>query len=164
MKRFTLVSLCFIVSTAGASVAAETPKPMSEAETLLAAIDEPLTMQAIADAGLTETMAIGRLDDAEARRYIRLRAVSALGYFRTPTARARVEAAATKDADLEVRIQAVTTLARAFGAGDVTGVIALLSSLRRAAPERLTQAIDAELRLLEPRAPVSPASGSPLNR
>lgn len=119
----------FIVLTLASSAAAQTPAvnvPLPER--LLAAIDVPLTLDTIERAGLTEAVALRVLGDAGRTRYERLRAASALPFFATSTARATLERVALQDSDIELRVQAITGLARGFGASDPSGVRAALDA------------------------------------
>ena len=116
---------------------------------LLAAIDVPLTVERLTAVGLDETYATGVLADAEASRYVRARALGALGLLGTETAKARVEGVLREDLDPELRIQAAISLARAFARVDVVGVKATLRGVVVGAPEGLRRAIEAELSRLD---------------
>ena len=125
--RASLVLVLNLSLAAGAAAqapTAEVPLP----ERLLAAIDVPLTLDTIERAGLTEAVALRVLGDATRTRYERLRAASALPFFATATARAALERVASTDSDLELRVQAVTGLARGFGLTDPQGVRATLDA------------------------------------
>jgi hypothetical protein len=135
-------------------------------ERLLAAVDVPLTGELIARTGLTEATAARLLGDTKQRRYLRLRALSALPFFATPTARALVEATLARDADEVLRVQAATSLARGFGGADPVGVATHLQQASRRATPAVAEAIAAELALLQPRLPApgrepGPTTGVP---
>jgi len=147
MNRLMILSLLALAAPAGA----EPPAPRTAA-TLLGAIDVPLTPEAMARAGVTEAFATETLGRATARRYLRQRAVSALGLLGTDTARRIVERTARKDADVQVRVQAVISLARAFGPTDRAAVATTLRELSGDAPAPVVKAARAELeRLLAPK-------------
>jgi len=116
------LNMCLAASAAAQTPSNDVPLP----ERLLAAIDVPLTLDTIERAGLTEAAALRVLGDGKRTRYERLRAASALPFFATATARAALERAAAADSDLELRVQAVTGLARGFGLADPLGVRAAL--------------------------------------
>lgn len=144
-------------ASSAAPLPAPTPAPatadaVATGLTLLAAIDVPLTAEIITRMGLTESTATNALADRTAKRYVRLRAVGALPFFATKTARALVERTAAEDADEVVRIQAVTSLARGFGGTDRLGVLTALQALARKATPPVAEAIAAEIALLGPPA------------
>lgn len=153
MKLRSLVLAALTCSFPAVALAESLP------DVLLAAIDVPLTHEVIGRVGLTEAHAATRLADVSAKRYVRLRAVSSLPFFGTPTARALLERTAAEDRDVEVRIQAVTSLARGFGPGDPVGVLAALNGLAKGAPPKLAEAIAVEIGRLNtpPAAPSATA-------
>ncbi len=114
------------------------------AELLLGAIDVPLTDAGLARAGVTEPVALAVAADGQRRRYLRARAVAATARFRTPQGRALLERLAAHDADHEIRIQAIISLARAFGPADPAGVGAALDALAPGAPDAVRALLDAE--------------------
>ncbi|MCK6574800.1 hypothetical protein L6V77_27330 [Myxococcota bacterium] len=173
----TVLTLATIAATATAAAAdpakhaPAAPAPVAApdaatGERLLAAVDVPLTAELIARTGLTEATAVRLLGDTTQRRYLRLRALSSLPFFATPTARALVEATLARDADEVVRIQAATSLARGFGGADPVGVATHLQQASRGATPAVAEAITAELALLQPRLPApgrepGPTTGVP---
>jgi hypothetical protein len=131
---------------------------------LLAAIDVPLTADLIRQTGLSEAIATAALADAKSPRYVRLRAVSALPFFGTPTARALAERTAAEDADEVVRVQAVTSLARGFGPKDPAGVRATLRRLAAGAataPKAVAEALPGELAAFEAAVAAQTPPGTP---
>jgi hypothetical protein len=122
------------------------------AAVLLGAIDVPLTPETLAAAGLDEARATAVARDATARRYLRVRAAGALGVLGTDGARRTLEALAAEDADVEVRIQAVTALARVWAPRD-PAVAERLRALRTNAPRALDGVLAAELRKLDAQSP-----------
>ena len=118
------LNMCLAASAAAQTPSNDVPLP----ERLLAAIDVPLTLDTIERAGLTEAVALRVLGDGTRTRYERLRAASALPFFATATGRAALERVAAADSDLELRVQAVTGLARGFGLTDPQGVRAALDA------------------------------------
>ena len=139
----------------GASPAAlaESPAPADAGLRLRSALDVPRTADLIRTTNLTEATATAALADAGSPRYLRLRAVSALPFFGTPTARALAERTAAEDADEVVRVQAVTSLARGFGPKDPAGVRATLRRLAATAPKAVAEALPGELAALEAAIP-----------
>lgn len=132
---------------------ANEPKPSPAAEMLLGAIDIFLTPENIKKAGLTEAQAVTVLEDAQRKRYLRVRAVNALNLFATPTARVAIERAALQSDDYEVRRQAVVSLARGFGPGDKAGVTDALKRISQDAPVQLRSVIADEVARLHKSAP-----------
>lgn len=128
---------------------------------VLAAIDVPLTAELITRVGLTESAVTTALAETTGRRYVRLRAVGALPFFATKSARALVEQIAAGDPDEVVRIQAVTSLARGFGGADPMGVLNALRTLARTATPAVAEAIAAEWALLAPATEPGGASTRP---
>ncbi len=126
-----------------------TPATADLGARLLGALDVPLTADLIRQTGLTEATATAALADTKSPRYLRLRAVSALPFFATPTARALAERTAAEDADEVVRVQAVTSLARGFGPQDPAGVRTTLHRLARNAPKAVAEALPGELAAFE---------------
>ena len=96
---------------------------------LVDAIDIPLTPEAVARAGLTESMAAALAADTAGKRYTRVRAVGALGVIGTDSARQLIELLARADADEQVRVQAVISLARIWGGDDREAVTGFLTTL-----------------------------------
>lgn len=138
-----------LLGLAAAPAVAAPPAPTKSAELLLGAIDVLLTPENIQKAGLTEAWATAVVDDAGARRYLRARAVGALALMQTPTARARIEHAALADADDEIRIQAVISLARAFGPADREQVTRFLRGAAESGPPALRTIVHGELARLD---------------
>lgn len=103
---------------ASPALAQTTPNVSARADLLLRAIDIPLTPETIRQAGLTPADAMAVIDDDQATRYARVRAVGALGVFGTPEARRTIERLAVADPDEQVRVQALISLARVFGPDD----------------------------------------------
>ncbi len=114
------------------------------AELLLGAIDVPLTDEGLARAGVTEDVAAAVASDGQRRRYLRARAVAATARFRSAEGRALLERLAAQDADHEIRIQAIISLARAFGPADPAGVGATLDALRSDAPDAVRPLLESE--------------------
>lgn len=137
------------VALAQAPAAPAAPAATDLAARLLSAMDVPLTADLIRQTGLTEAVATAALADPRSPRYVRLRAVSALPFYGTPTARALAERTAAEDADEVVRIQAVTSLARGFGPKDPVGVRATLHRLEKGAPKAVAEALPGELAAFE---------------
>ena len=150
-----LVVLLALAAAAGPAVAQTDPRqPAAQvaptrlpaaAVLLLGAIDVPLTEQGMARAGLTEPVAAAVLSDSSRSRYLRARAVAAVARFRSPAGRALLERVAATDPDDELRIQAVISLARAFGPTDRPGVSAHLEALAHTAPGPVRGVIGNEL-------------------
>lgn len=115
------------------------------ADLLLGAIDVPIDPFTVAAAELTEARALEVAGDLNQRRYLRMRAVAALGVFASDAARATIEDFAAHDTDVEVRIQAVIMLARRFGVDAPGRITAQLLALRPAAPPALARVIRAEV-------------------
>ena len=148
MKTLVLTLLLAAPAMAQTPAKVEAPVPAT-AKILLEAIDIFLTPQMMDKAGLTEAYAQAVVA-SDARRYIRARAISALAMFATPSARATLEEAAYRDADPEIRIQAVMSLSRAFGPTDKIGVRAVLRTVAQDAPETLRRVIVREQARLSP--------------
>lgn len=122
----------------------------ARARMLVDAIDIVLTPQTVAQAGLTESMAAALAAHTAEKRYTRVRAVGALGVFGTDSARRLIELLATADADEQVRVQAVVSLARIWGADDREAVIEFLTDRLGDAPPAVDDAIARELARLYP--------------
>lgn len=116
-----------------------------QARMLVDAIDIPLTPEHVARAGLTESMAAALAADTAGKRYTRVRAVGALGIFGTDSARRLIELLATADADEQVRVQAVISLARIWGTDDREAVVGFLTERLGDAPAVVDDAIAREL-------------------
>ncbi len=144
MSARVLVLLLALAAPAMAADAAPT------AELLLGAIDVPLTPEALAAAGVDEARATAVARDPARRRYLRVRAAGALGVLGTDGARRTLEALAAEDPDVEVRIQAVTALARVWAPRD-PAVAERLRALHAGAPRALGDVLAAELARLAPR-------------
>lgn len=149
-RTTALTALALLAALSGPAVAAP-PAPTPEAEMLLGAIDVMITPATLKQAGITEAWATAVVDDIKARRYLRARAIGALAIIGTDSARARIERAASADHDLEIRIQAVISLARAFGPADEERVNGFLKGLAPEAPEALRDVLHRELTRLEKR-------------
>lgn len=133
------------VVTDGASTAPGAVAIPPQARMLVDAIDIPLTPQAVAQAGLTASMATALAADTAGKRYTRVRAVGALGIIGGDDARRLIELLATADGDEQVRIQAVVSLSRIWGADDRESVAAFLTGLLGDAPAAVDDAIAREL-------------------
>lgn len=151
-----LVALVLFVGSTAAQVVGpdgHAPKAPEAAEAavpptvrmLIDAIDIPLTPEALARVGVTEAHATALAADPAAKRYTRVRAVAALGVLGTDSARRLVELMATADADPQVRIQAVVSLSRIWGADDRAEVARFLTERLDDAPPRVDEAITREL-------------------
>lgn len=135
----------------GAPTDAVTVSPA--AELLLGAIDVPLTDEGLARAGVTEDVAAAVAADGQRKRYLRARAVAATARFRSAKGRALLERLAARDADHEIRIQSIISLARAFGPADRASVTAALQAMQPTAPATVRPLLDAELARLRASAP-----------
>lgn len=150
-----------LISTAALSLAlcgqaVAAPKALTsapaKAELVLRAVDIHLTPDVITRAGVTEQMAKALLEAPEAGPYDRVRAVSALAFFQTDTAYDLLAAQARSASEHQVRVQAVISLARAFGPADPQKVDATLAALP--ADARLARVIAEErARLARPSQP-----------
>ena len=118
------------------------------ARMLLGAFDVPLTMTNMRSVGVTEDFVLEVARNPAEQRYLRLRAVGALGLFATPRARGAVEALARSANDEEVRVQAVISLARAFKAAVSRP---LLGSLKADPSVRVSQQAKRELIRMDAR-------------
>ncbi|MFN3202204.1 MAG: hypothetical protein ACE366_27620 [Bradymonadia bacterium] len=131
MIKILTLALALAASVAGAAHAA--PAYLTDgdhrAELVLRSMDTPLTADVIAKAGITEQLAIKLLQAPEARPYDRVRAVSALAFFPTDTAFSAVAEQIRLGATESIKIQAVITLARAFGPQRSDAVKSILSAL-----------------------------------
>ncbi len=160
MKISLQLALCALLTPAFASAqvapghdhgaVADAPSPDAvaippKARMLVDAIDIPLTPAAVAYAGLTESMATALAADTASKRYTRVRAVGALGIIGTDSARRLIELLATADGDAQVRVQAVISLSRIWGADDREAVVAFLTGLLGDAPPAVDDAIAREL-------------------
>jgi HEAT repeat protein len=150
-----LLGILLLVVGAAQSAHAQYPPPQPVpagpgAMALLGGVDVPLSLPAMSRAGLTQAVARDVLANPTRRRYLRVRAITALAHHASPEARAAIEDA-LGDVDREVRIQAAFTLARRFGPADAVQVAdRLRAALSRAdADER--QRLVGELSRLEGR-------------
>lgn len=147
LSALTLV--CALAADAGADDPYIPPSAGLSADVLLKAIDIPLTAENVKQAGLTEKQALAALDDPKSRRYTRMRALSALAFLPSDTARAAIERIAKADADEVVQEQAIITLARAFGPKDPKTVRGFLEFIaKQELTARVADRITAELKTL----------------
>ena len=135
--------------------------PTDRAELLLGAIDVLLTAENMAAVGLDEARLLRVARDQTRRRYLRVRAVGGLGILGTAEGRRLTSTLAATDPDVEVRIQAVLSLARGFGRADPDGVARELRRLASEAPPAVGAMAQAELRRLEARPPASAVRAEP---
>lgn len=119
------------------------------ADLLLGSIDVVLDPMTIAAADLTEEHALAVAQDAQARRYLRVRAVGALGIFGSAQAQAALRDFAQFDLDVEVRIQAVISLTH-LGNRAPGETTAFLMGVAETAPPALERVIIRSVRRLLP--------------
>lgn len=124
------------------------PAQPARVDMLLDAIDIVISPMRIVEAGLTEEYAIAMAVDANQRRYRRVRATGALGIFGSARAHAVLLDLARGDTDVEVRIQAVTSLVYAFKEAAPGGLAAELLAIAEDAPPALRRTILRQARAL----------------
>jgi len=130
---------------AAPDIASDAPTLTPDARMLVDAIDIPLTPATVARAGLTESMAAALALETTGKRYTRVRAVGALGVLGTDSARRLIELLATADADEQVRVQAVISVSRIWGADDRDAVTGFLNDRLGDASPVVADAIAREL-------------------
>jgi len=124
---------------------------------LIGAPDIVFTKTELERLNIDEAWLLTLVRDMSQTRYVRQRAIGALAILGSTQARVEIERIATNDTDLEVRAQAIRSLAWTYGPRDPEGVRELLTRLRRDLDPatRAARIIDAELVRL------APASGVP---
>lgn len=156
MIRFVLVLIVAITSLAPLTLSAEEPHgethTAQEKMLLIGAPDIIFTKTDLERLDIGEAWLMTLVRDTSQTRYVRQRAIGALAMLGSPQARAEIERIAARDADLEVRAQAVRSLAWSFGPKDPAGVRKTLKHLRQDLDPatRVARVIDAELVKLAP--------------
>lgn len=150
-----MIALFLILSLAAPAQATQVAQDTQVAQAakarvdlLLNAIDVLLSPMAIAEVGLTEDYAVALATDSMQRRYLRVRATGALAMFGSARARTVLLALARTDTDVEVRIQAVTSLVYWFAEDAPGQLTADLVAIADHAPPMLRQFVLRQVRRL----------------
>ncbi|MGK0358198.1 MAG: hypothetical protein ACI9U2_000481 [Bradymonadia bacterium] len=144
-----MIALFLIFSLAvPAQATPATPDATARVDLLLNSIDVLLSPMAIAQVGLTEDYAVAVATDSTRRRYLRVRATGALAMFGSARGRSVLLELARDDTDVEVRIQAVTSLVYWFAEDAPGQLAAALVAIADHAPPMLRKLVMRRVRQL----------------